>query len=114
MHTASSTQPRTSSSAQHRLLRLIRGLNANCTTIGAGTLAELQALAKTCELERKLQAVEHSHAALSVNDQYAINLAVMCFGAGAPETLRLARFTVEQAGLQWLDDVTPAPQEAEA
>ncbi len=58
MHTASTTQPQASPSAQHRLLRLIRGLNANCTTIGAGTLAELQALAKTCELEGKLQKLE--------------------------------------------------------
>lgn len=31
--------------AQHQLLRLIRSLNASCTTIGAGMLAEMQALA---------------------------------------------------------------------
>lgn len=58
MHTASTTQPQASSTAQHRLLKLIRGLNANCTTVGAGTLAELLALAKVCELESKLQKFE--------------------------------------------------------
>lgn len=37
--------------AKHRLLRLIRSLNAESTTIGAGMLTELQALATEAQIE---------------------------------------------------------------
>ncbi len=50
MHTATARQAQ-APTAQHRLLRLIRSLNAESTTIGAGMLAELQALATEAQIE---------------------------------------------------------------
>ena len=46
--------------------------------------------------------------AFSAQEQYAAGLAVECFGADAPETLRFVKHIIERSGKTWLTDRAPA------
>ena len=44
----------------------------------------------------------------TAEENYAAGLAVECFGADAPETLRFVKHIVERSGKTWLTDRAPA------
>ena len=53
-------------------------------------------------------AIAGNASSFTAEENYAAGLAVECFGAEAPETLRFVKHIVERSGKTWLTDRAPA------